>query len=320
MKAIYYTKYGPPDVLEVKEIEKPVPRDNEVLIKIHAASINSWDWDVIRGHPWIVRLWGLTGPKYKIPGCDMAGVVESVGKDVRQFKPGDEVYGDLNQSKFGAFAEYVCAFEKSLTLKSPAMSFEQAAAIPQAASLAIQALRDRMPVAAGKTLLIKGAGGGVGSFAIQFAKSYGLEVTGVDSADKFDMMRSLGCDHLIDYKKEDFTKSGKRYDLILDVNTTQSFLDFTRVLNRGGVYATVGGSIGRLLQSVIYKPWVSRFRRKKFNMVILKTNQDLSYFNELFEAGKLKVWIDGPYKLDEASDAFKAFSQAKFKGKIVFTI
>ena len=320
MKALYYTQYGSPEVLQVKELPKPVPKDNEVLVKIHAASINSWDWDVIRGKPWIIRLWGFSKPKYNIPGCDIAGVVESVGKEVRKFKPGDEVFGDLNESKFGAFAEYKCALEKSLELKSPAMSFEEAAAVPQAAMLAVQALRDKLPVSPGKTLLIKGAGGGVGSFTIQLGKLYGLEVTGVDSAEKFDMMSQLGCDHVIDYRKVDFTRTGKKYDFILDVNTDRSLLDFARALNRDGIYVSVGGSMGRLFQALIYKPWVAGFGKKYFRFVMMKTNQDLAYMNELFEAGKLKVWITGPYKLEEAVQAFRAFSQAKFTGKIVVTI
>ena len=219
MKAIVYTKYGPPDVLELKEVAKPTPKDNEVLIKVHAASVNDWDWALLRGVPFVNRLTtGILKPiKIKILGSDIAGRVEAVGKNAKQFQAGDEVFGDLSGLAWGGFAEYVCAPENRLILKPASMSFEQAAAIPQAAVLALQGLRDKRQVQPGQKVLINGAGGGAGSFAIQIAKSFGVEVTGVDSTTKLDMMRSLGADHVIDYKQEDFTKNGQRYDLILDL-------------------------------------------------------------------------------------------------------
>lgn len=321
MKAIFYTKYGTPDVIQLKEVDKPVPKDEEVLVKLQAASINSWDWDMIRGKPLVVRMWGLSRPKYKIPGCDMAGKIEAVGKNITKFKPGDEVYGDMCESGFGAFAEYKCAKEKALALKSPQMNFEQAAALPQASMMAVQALRDVIKIKPGQKLLINGAGGAVGTFAVQIAKLYGVEVTGVDHPSKFEMMRSIGFDHLIDYKEEDFTKAGKCYDAILDVRTDRSILSYYRVLNRHGIYATVGGQLNRILgASLLFKWWLAWFRKKHYRLVAMKANKDLVYINELFEAGKIKPVIGNIYKLDETAEAFRLFSTGMQKGKIIITI
>jgi NADPH:quinone reductase-like Zn-dependent oxidoreductase len=306
-------------VLELQEITKPVPDDNEVLIKVHAASINDWDLGLLHGDFINRILNGLWKPKRKILGSDIAGTVEAIGKNVTQFKPGDEVYGDLS-GQWGGFAEYVCAKEKSLALKPASMSFEQAAAIPQAAMLAVQGLIDKGKIKQGQKLLINGAGGGVGTFGIQIAKLYGLEVTGVDSTAKLDMMRSLGFDHVIDYTKEDFTKNGKCYDLILDVKTNRSMFAYTRALCRNGVYVTVGGSNFRLLQAFLLSPWIRMFSKKHIHIVALKPNKDLAYMNELFESGKLKVVIDGLYKLEQLPEAFRHFDKAAHKGKIVITI
>ena len=319
MKAILYHKYGTPDVLELKETDKPIPDDNEVLIKVHAASINDWDWGLLHGD-FINRLLnGLWKPKRKILGSDIAGRVEAVGKNITQFKPGDEVYGDLS-GQWGGFAEYVCTKEKCLALKPASMSFEEAAAIPQAAMLAVQGLIDKGKIKQGQKVLINGAGGGVGTFGIQIAKIYGVEVTGVDNTAKLDMMRSIGFDHVIDYTKEDFTKNGNRYDLILDVKTNRSVFDYARSLSRNGVYVTVGGSLPRLLQALLLAPWIRMTRKKHIRIVTLKTNKDLVYINELFETGKLKVVIDGPYKLEQLPEAFRLFGKAAHKGKIVITI
>lgn len=320
MKAIVYTKYGSPDVLLLKDVNKPVPRDNEVLVKIHAASINSWDWDMIRGKPWIVRMWGLFKPKYKIPGCDIAGRVEAVGKNVTKFKRGDEVFGDLCESGFGAFAEYSCALEKSLGLKSAAMSFEEAAALPQAGMMALQSLRDKMQIKPGQQLLINGAGGAVGTLAVQIAKLYSAEVTGVDSPGKFEMMRSIGFDHAIDYTQQDFTRTGRHYDFILDVRTDRSVFAYTRALKRHGVYVTVGGSMGRILPGLFLNPWIGMTRKKHFRMLPMKANKDLAYINELFESGKLKPVIGHAFNLEEVPEAFRLFSTGEQKGKIVITI
>ncbi|MGQ0740291.1 MAG: NAD(P)-dependent alcohol dehydrogenase [Bacteroidota bacterium] len=321
MKAIVYTKYGTPDVLQLMEVKKPVPKDYEVLVKVQAASINSWDWDMIRGKPFVVRMWGLFKPKYKIPGCDIAGVVEAVGRHVKKFKPGDEVFGDMCESGFGAFAGYKAAKENALALKSPAMSFEQAAATPQAAMMAVQSLRNKVQVRPGQKLLINGAGGAVGTFAVQIAKLYGAEVTGVDHPDKFDMMRSIGFDHVIDYTKEDFAKSSKRYDMILDVRTDRSIFAYFRALNRNGIYLTVGGQLNRIAGALLFvRWWLAPFSKKNYRMVAMKANKDLAYMNELFETGKVKPVIDHTCPLNETAEAFIHFSRRKQKGKIVISM
>jgi NADPH:quinone reductase-like Zn-dependent oxidoreductase len=321
MKAIVYTKYGPPDVLQLKEVEKPTPKDNEVLIKVHAASVNDWDWGLLRGKPFVNRLlFGLLKPKTKILGCDIAGQVEAVGRNVKQFQPGDEVFGDLSACGFGAFAEYVCALENALALKPPSMTFDEAAAIPQAAMLALQGLRDIGQLQPGKKLLINGAGGGVGTFSVQIAKLYGVEVTGVDSSGKLDMLRSMGFDHVIDYTQEDFTKNGQCYDLILDVKTNRSTFDYTRALSPNGMYVTVGGSMTRLFQALFLGPWISMISKKKIRIVGFKQNKDLAYMNELFEAGKVKPVIDGPYTLSEVPEAIRYFGEGKHKGKVIITV
>jgi len=319
MKAIVYHKYGTPDNLELKEIDKPIPKEDEVLIKVYAVSINDWDSGLLQGD-FINRLLnGLRKPKRKILGSDIAGRIEAVGKNVTQFKTGDEVYGDLS-GQWGGFAEYVCAREKFLALKPVTMSFEEAAAIPQAAMLAVQGLIDKGKIKRGQKLLINGAGGGVGTFGIQIAKLYGVEVTGVDSTGKLDMLHSMGFDHVIDYTKEDFTKNGKCYDLVLDVKTNRSMFDYARVLCRNGVYVTVGGSIGRLFQSLLLAPLIRMIHKKHIRLVALKTNKDLAFMNELFEAGKIKCVIDGPYRLEEVAGAFRLFNKGEHKGKIVITI
>ena len=242
VKAIVYTKYGGPEVLKIKEIEKPYPKDDEVLIKVYAASINDWDWGLLQGDLINRLLNGLLKPRKKILGSDIAGRIEAVGNNVKRFQPGEEVYGDLS-GQWGGFAEYVCTHEKTLATKPAGMSFEEASAIPQAAMLAVQGLLDKGNIQPGQKLLINGAGGGVGTFAVQIAKLYGVEVTGVDSTSKLDMLRSIGFDHVIDYTREDFTKNGQCYDLILDVKTNRSMFDYTRALCPNGIYVTVGGSM-----------------------------------------------------------------------------
>lgn len=319
MKAIVYKKYGGPGVLQIEEIEKPFPEDDEVLVKVFAVSINDWDAGLLAGDFVNRLLNGLLKPKRKVLGSDIAGRVESVGKNIKQFKPGDEVYGDLS-GRWGGFAEYVCAPENALALKPAAMSFEQAAAIPQAGMLAVQGLLDKGQIQAGQKILINGAGGGVGTFAIQIAKLYNAEVTGVDSQPKLDMLRSMGFDHVIDYTREDFTKNGQRYDLVLDVKTNRSVFDYTRALSPNGVYVTVGGSMARLLQALVFGWWISMIHKKHIRIVALKLNKDLGYMNELFEAGKIKPVIDGPYRLGEVAEAFRIFSKGEHKGKIVITI
>ena len=319
MKAIVFTKYGTPDVLELKEIDKPVPKGNEVLIKVFAVSINDWDLGLLQGDLINRLINGLFKPKIEIIGSDIAGRIEAIGENVRKFKPGDEVYGDLS-GRWGGFAEYVCAPESALALKPASMRFEEAAAIPQAAMLAIQGLIDKGQIHPGQKLLINGAGGGVGTFAVQIAKLYGVEVTGVDSSGKFDMMRSIGFDHVINYKQEDFTKNGKSYDLILDVKMNRSIFDYTRVLSRNGIYVTVGGSLVRLLQALFLRPWISMISKKRICIVSLKTNKDLDYMNELFETGKVKPVIDGYYQIDDVPKALRFFGEGTHKGKVVITV
>jgi NADPH:quinone reductase-like Zn-dependent oxidoreductase len=319
LKAIVYTKYGGPEVLQLKEVEKPSPKDDEVLIKVHAVSINDWDFGLLEGDFINRMLNGFLKPKRKILGSDIAGQVEAVGKNVTDFNIGDEVYGDLS-GQWGGFAEYTCASKKALTLKPASMSFVDAAAIPQAAMLAVQGLIDTGKICQGQRLLINGAGGGVGTFAVQIAKLYGLEITGVDSTGKLEMLRSMGVDHVIDYTQEDFTKNGHSYDLILDVKTNRSMFDYVRALSRNGVYVTVGGSIARLFQAVLLGPLISKITKKHIRLVALKPNKDLLYINGLFEAGKLKPVIDGPYKLNDFSEAFRIFGKGEHKGKVVITI
>lgn len=320
MKAIVYTEYGSPDVLQLKDIEIPVPNDNEILVKVFAASLNDWDHGLLLGDSLVIRLMnGFGKPKKTILGSDIAGRVEAIGSNVTRFKIGDEVYGDLS-GNWGGFAEYVCARENFLEKKPRGMSFEQAAAIPQAAMLAVQGLIDVGEINNGQKILINGAGGGVGTFGVQIAKLYGAEVTGVDNTGKLDMMRSVGFDHVIDYTKEDFTRSGKQYDLILDTKTNRSVFAYPRALTPGGTYATVGGSMPRLFQAFIFGWLVSLIHKKKIRIVALKQNKDLLHMNELFEKGKLKFVIDGPFTLEEVPNAFRLFGEGKHKGKVVIKV
>ena len=321
MKAIIITKYGLPNVLQLTELTKPSPKDDEVLVKIHAVSINDWDWGLMRGKPFVTRmLSGLFKPGIKIPGVDIAGQIEEIGSNIKKFQPGDDVFGDISESGFGGFAQYVCVKEKSIALKPADMPFSDAAAIPHASMLAIQGLIDAGKLKPGQKLLINGAGGGVGSFGVQIAKDIGVEVTGVDGTEKLDMMRDLGFDHVIDYKQEDFTKNGQLYDLILDAKTNRPFFHYTRALSPGGAYVTVGGSMPLIFQMLIMAPFISMIRKKKMSIVTLKPNKDLDYFNEIYQAGKIKPVIDGPYKLSETPEAFKLFGTGSHKGKIVISI
>ena len=321
MKAIVYRKYGSPDELKLEEVAKPTPMENEVLIKVHASSINSWDWDLLIG-TFQGRIGAFRKPRTSILGCDIAGTVEEVGSNVKQFKPGDEVFGDMSGFRtrdWGGFAEYACAREDILALKSDKMTFEQAAAMPQAGVLALQGLYDTGSIKSGQKVLINGAGGGGGTFAIQIAKSVGVEVTGVDSTVKLPALRSLGCDHVIDYTKEDFTRNGEQYDLILDVMTTRSVFDYKRVLAPKGIYVTVGGTTGRLLLFALLRPLVTGDKKMKL-LGHKPTRKDLDLLTTLFNEGKIKPVIDRSYPLSEAAEAFRYFGEGKFIGKIVINI
>ncbi len=323
MQAIVYTRYGSPDNLQLQEVSKPVPKDNEVLVKVYASSINSWDWDNLLGKHFLVRLIsGLTKPRHTILGADVAGVVEAVGKDVHDFKPGDEVYGDIAGAGFGCFAEYVAAPAKLLAHKSPAMSFEQAAALPQAGFLAIQGLRYYGGIKPGQQVLINGAGGGVGPLALQYAKMNGCEVTCVDKAEKLDILLSLGADHLVDYTKEDYTHTGKQYDYILDVIAHRKAADYRRALKPGGVFSMIGGSMGGLLlRMMAIEPILAKFGSKKLGIMGYRPNRaDLELMNQLFEEGKFIPVIDKTFSLEATAGAFRYFGEGNFKGKIVIKI
>jgi NADPH:quinone reductase-like Zn-dependent oxidoreductase len=320
MKAIVYETYGPPEGLELREVETPTPKDDEVLIRIRAVSINDWDWGLLHGTPFVNRLLsGLFKPKIKILGSDIAGRIEAVGRNVKRFRPGDEVFGDLS-GRWGGFAEYVCAPETALARKPPGMGFAEAAAIPQAAMLAAQGLIDRGGIQPGQKLLINGAGGGVGTFAVQIAKLYGAEVTGIDSSAKLDMMRSIGFDRVIDYTREDFAADGTRYDLILDVKAQRSIVDFVRALSSEGAYVILGGSMARFLQLLVLWPLVGMTSKKAMRLVILKPNKDLAYMSELFEAGKVRPVIDRRSSLREVPEAMAYFGAGHHKGKVVITL
>ncbi|MBD3275788.1 MAG: zinc-binding dehydrogenase [Candidatus Marinimicrobia bacterium] len=321
MKAIVLTEYGVKDVLKLQEVDKPVPEDDELLIKVCASSVNDWDWGLMRGKPFVIRLMlGLRKPKVHIPGVDIAGIVEAVGSGITKFQPGDEVYGDLSESGFGGFAEYACTDEKALSKKPANMTFEEAASIPHAAMLAKQGLIDDGHIQSGQKILINGAGGGVGTLGIQIARLYDVHVTGVDSGDKSDMLTSLGYDRVLDYRQIDFTLEKNRYDLILDVKTNRPISRYARSLRKGGRYVTVGGSMPRLFQAFVFAPLISLLQSKSIRVLGLKPNKDLSFINELFEAGKLKPVIDGPYQLSDIPELMQYFGEGRHQGKVVVSV
>ena len=320
MKALIRDRYGLPDVLEVREIARPVPREGEVLVRVHACSINDWDWGLLRG-PTLP----IGNPKPKpILGSDVAGTVVETAKDVGRFKAGDEVFGDLTRmgsGGWGGFAEYVCAPERALAVKPARMTFEQAAALPQAGQLAVQGLQAAGPLTPGRTILINGAGGGVGTIGVQIARTYGAEVTGVDHASKHAMMRAAGFDHVIDFETTDFTLTGQRYDLVLDTKTSRVPGEHMRALNPGGTYATAGGErLGLLFRHLTYGPWSRVAMGKRCVLVGLRANRDLALLSAYFEAGQLIPVIDGPYSLSEGVEAFRRFGAGQHQGKIVITI
>jgi NADPH:quinone reductase-like Zn-dependent oxidoreductase len=320
MKAIVYTEYGPPAVFQLKEIEIPTPKDDEVLVKVHAASVNSWDWELLRSKPSMVSLGRRSDSRYKILGADIAGKVEVVGGNVKQFQPGDEVFGDLCQSGWGGFAEYVCALENALALKPASLTFEEAAAVPQAGLLALQGLRKKGQVQPGQKVLINGAGGGVGTYAVQIAKYFGAEVTGVDSTRKLDMLRLIGADHVIDYTQEDYTRSGQHFDLILDVVAYRSIFDYKRVLCPRGTFLAVGGPWARIFQLLLLAPLIRIGEGKKMGILAYKPNKDSAFLIDLIEAGKVVPVIDRLYPLSEVPEALRYLGEGLVKGKVVITV
>jgi NADPH:quinone reductase-like Zn-dependent oxidoreductase len=317
MKAIVRPQYGPPDVLQFTEVAEPAPADNEVLIKLYAASVNPLDLFQMRGAPLLRSIPGLRTPKHRVLGVDIAGRVEAVGSNVTQFKPGDEVFGVCR----GAFAEYVCTTEDKLVLKPANISFEDAAAVPVAALTALQGLRDKGRIQPGQKVLIDGASGGVGTFAVQIAKSFGAEVTTVCSTGKVDTARRIGADHVIDYTREDFTRSGQRYDLILGANVHHSIFDYMRALNQAGIYVIVGGGLARIFQAMLLGPLLSRIGSKKTCFFIAKINQkDLVFLKDLLEAGKVVPVIDRRYPLSDAAEALRYLEERHAQGKVVITV
>ncbi|MFT4413804.1 NAD(P)-dependent alcohol dehydrogenase [Fredinandcohnia humi] len=322
MKAVIYEKYGPPEVLTLREIEKPVPKDNEVLVKIHAASLNYGNLVLLKGEPFVARFaFGLFKPKYPIPGGDIAGRIEAVGNKITQFQPGDDVFGDLSVFGWGGFAEYIAVPEHAVARMPGNLTYEEAAAIPMAGATALQGLRDKGKIHSGQKVLINGASGGVGTFAVQIAKSFGAEVTGVCSTRNVDILRSLGADHIIDYKKEDFTKKDKTYDLILGVNGSHPLSAYKRLLKPNGIFVHVGGSESQMFQAMSLGPLISKTGSKKMGTMLQRANhKDLLYLKELIEAGKVKPVIDRSYKLNEIPDAFRYFGEGHAQGKVVITM
>lgn len=321
MKAIRNEKYGLPNVLQLKEVDRPVPKNNEVLVKVHASSINSWDWDYLTGRPRLYRLFfGLFKPKHKILGADIAGQVLSVGGEVKLFKPGDMVYGDLSAYNWGGFAEFVCADENLLSTKPANLTYEEAAAVPQAGVLALQGLRYNGDIEEGHKVLINGAGGGVGTFAVQLAKLWGAEVTAVDCSDKLDVLLDLGADFVIDYRKENFTKTEKKYDLILDVIAKKPLSQYKSVLNPNGAFVVVGGSVTLLLKLALKSIFPKKSDRKMGILMHKPNRQDLKILQELLESGKLKPIVDQSFPLAKTRDAFTYYGKNLVKGKIVITM
>jgi NADPH:quinone reductase-like Zn-dependent oxidoreductase len=322
MKAVVYSAYGPPDGLHLTEVATPTPADDEVLIKVQAVSVNRSDWEHLTGKPLYARFHGLLKPKRgsRILGSDIAGRVERAGRNHRQFHPGDEVFGEM-WLYHGGFAEYVCTDGSAWALKPPRLTFEQAAAIPQAGVIALQGIREHGHVQPGQHVLINGAGGGAGSFAVQLAKFDGAEVTAVDTTDKLDFLRSLGADHVIDYTREDFTETGRQYDLILDVVAQRSVFAYQRALKPNGTYFMVGGSVATLLPIVLLGPWINRAVGKHIRVLgVQRTEHDLLAITELCEAGTIVPVIDRRYPLREVPEALRYLGAGHAKGKIVITM
>jgi NADPH:quinone reductase-like Zn-dependent oxidoreductase len=324
MKAIICPRYGSPAVLRLEEVAKPAPQDNEVLIKIHAASINARDWRLMRAKPFFVRLMpgSLFHPKNVVLGVDFAGQVEVTGSNIKQFKPGDEVFGYTpSASGRGTFAEYVCVNENLVAYKPTNLTYEQAAAVPLAAMTALQGLRDKGNLHSGQKVLINGASGGVGTFAVQIAKAFGAEVTAVCSTRNLEMVRSLGADYAIDYQKEDFTKKGQQYDLILAVNGYHPIADYLHALSPDGSLVVAGGSMRQLFQAATQARRNSKTMGQKTHVVsLVQSQKDLLLIKELLEGGKVLPVIDGCYPLHETADAFRYFEKVHPRGKVVIRI
>jgi len=316
MKAIVYEKFGSPDVLQLKEVEKPTPKENEILIKIHAASVNAYDWRHLRADPFLIHLMGagLLKPKHPILGADISGQVVAVGNHIKQFQPGDEVFGE---GSYGGFAEYVCADENRFVLKPDNLTFEEAATVPMAGLTALQGLRDKGQIQSGQKILINGASGGVGSYAVQMAKSFEAEVTGVCRTQKLDFVLSIGADHVIDYTQEDITKNEQKYDLIFDIAAFRSISKYKRILSSNGIYVLVGGSMARIFQLMLKS--ITGVRNMRL-MVANINQEDLLFMKELLEAKKVKPIIDKQYPLNETAEAIRYLEKGHSRGKIIITV
>ncbi len=323
MKAIVYTKYGPPDVLHLEEVEKPAPGDGQVLVQVHAASLNAADWHIVRADPFLVRLMagGLLKPKYRTPGADVAGRVEAVGSNVTQFQPGDEVFDVISGCGWGALAEFVCVSDNALVLKPSNLTFEQAAAIPLAAVTALQGLRDKGNIMPGQKVLIQGASGGVGTMAVQIAKSFGANVTAVCSTRNLETARSIGADSVIDYTKEDFTRNGQKYDLILAANGYHPISDYSRALGPEGTCVMTGGSMAQVFQAILLGPLMSKTGGKRMRHLTAQPSQkDLVFMKELVQAGKVAPVIDRRYPLSATAQALQYLEEGHARGKVVITM
>jgi len=323
MKAIVYDRYGPPAVLRLAELDRPVAGDGEVVVRVEAAGINMADVDYLRGRPYVARLGtGWPRPRNRVLGLDVAGRVEGVGGSVTRFQPGDDVFGDLTEHGFGAFAEYVCAPERAFVPKPDGLTFEEAAVVPQSAVMAFQGLGGTKRIRPGDEVLINGAGGGVGQFAIQIAKSLGAEVTGVDGGAKLDLVRSVGADHVIDYTREDYTKLGRRYDRVLDVAATRSVLESRRALKSGGSYVAIPGSIGELAQTCVIGPLISVADSRSLGMLMWKPFKadDVVALTRLIEAGEVRPVIDRRYPLEDVGEALRYQEEGRSRGKLVIVV
>ncbi len=320
MKAVAYTQYGQPDVLRLTDVELPTPKDNEVLVKVRAVSLNASDWEMLRGKPLYSRSAGPFRPRHHILGSDIAGQVEATGRNTTLFQPGDDVFADI-LNHMGGFAEYVCVPENALARMPAGMTYEEAAALPQAGAIALQGILDKGHVQPEQKVLINGAGGGSGMYAVQLAKLHGAEVTGVDNAEKLEFMRSLGADHVIDYTREDFTRNGRTYDLILDLAAYRSAVAYKRSLTRGGRYLYVGGSVATLLQVLLMGPLIGRAAGKKIRLLVVRLGaKHLAPIIELCQAGKIATVIDRRYRLSEVPEALRYLGEGHAKGKVVVIV
>jgi NADPH:quinone reductase-like Zn-dependent oxidoreductase len=321
MRAITCYTYGPPDTLKIEEVPKPVQKENEVLVKVQAASVNFANPALVRGKPFLIRMMtgGLQKPRYTIPGSDMAGTVESVGPNVTEFQPGDEVYGDLSSSGFGTYAEYVAAPVNMLAGKPVNLTFEEAAAVPQSGLVALQGLR-KGKIQSGQKVMIYGASGGNGTFAVQIAKHFGAEVTGVCSTRNLEMVRSIGADKVIDYTREDFTESAERYDLILATAGYRFILDYKKALKPGGIYVMAGGKMSQVYQALVGPLFAVGSGKTLTNLSQYQDRDDLMVMKGLIEGGAVRPVIDRVYPLDKTADAFRYYETGRSRGKIIISI